>query len=93
MKKRYDEPSTVLSIRVPLSRKEEVKNTVNNWLDGNVDSIQFNGLKFKQGFQEPYDFFMWVKNNNKQLLKDPKLYLDKLRSLDLKLLDKLKEKI
>ncbi|MFX1453478.1 MAG: hypothetical protein ACFFCM_21795 [Promethearchaeota archaeon] len=45
------------------------------------------------GFKMLYNFFVWVSNNHKKLLKDPKLYLSHLQeTVDIKLLDKLEEK-
>ena len=44
------------------------------------------------GFKMLYDFFLWVKDNHRIILKNPKLYLSHFQeTVDLELLDKLEE--
>ncbi|NHI91134.1 MAG: hypothetical protein EAX96_01440 [Candidatus Lokiarchaeota archaeon] len=43
----------------------------------------------KEGFDTLYNFFIWVKENNEVLLKNPKMYVNRLKQLDLDLIDKI----
>ena len=45
--------------------------------------------EIKEGFNILYGFFEWVKENNKALLKNPRMYRDRLEKLDLELIDKI----
>jgi len=47
----------------------------------------------KKGFKELYNFFIWVRDNNKPLFKNPKMYVEQVKTLDDKLLNKIKKEI
>lgn len=45
-------------------------------------------VEVREGFNILYGFFEWVKENNKKLLKNPRMYLNRLEQLDLDFIDK-----
>ncbi|NVM01075.1 MAG: hypothetical protein HWN67_01955 [Candidatus Helarchaeota archaeon] len=44
---------------------------------------------FKKGFFELYEFFKWIAKNRNDLLKDQKMYVEKLKEINGDLIDKL----
>ncbi len=66
-----------------------IKELTNNIESKETDNKNTANGDWQSGFKELFQFFLWVQQNSKLLLINPKMYNEKLKTLNLPLLDKL----